>query len=267
MKKLLISLSVASLLSVNAYSINARDRDQRNDNQHSLMASLSLTQQQKEDIKEIHLKTKQDLSIYRAEQKQFRDSMRVLMQSDIWDEVAITSAIEQKMELTLQSRLIRAKSKNKVFNRLTVEQQVQFITSRHARKSQKRAHNPQKKIQRLVKALDLNSNQQAQLMVIMTGDKAQRTANKDQVRSVKVELASILHAKQFDDSAWLAVHTQNKQQKLNMAVNKAKSRFDIFSILTPEQRDKFDKLIKKPKKRNTNRRSSEGFNEEQNLSS
>jgi protein CpxP len=82
MKKLLISLSVASLLSVNAYSINARDRDQRNDNQHSLMASLSLTQQQKEDIKEIHLKTKQDLSIYRAEQKQFRDSMRVLMQSD-----------------------------------------------------------------------------------------------------------------------------------------------------------------------------------------
>jgi protein CpxP len=268
MKKLLISLTLASLLSVSAHSINAHEKVQRNGNQHDLMVSLSLTQEQKEDIKQIHRQTKQDLSIYRAEQKQFRELMQALMHSDIWDEVAVTSAIEQQMELTLQSRLIRAKSKNKVFNKLTVEQQAQFITSSHARKSEKgekKAKDPERKMQGLVKALDLNNNQQAQLMTIMTNNKAQRTRNKEQVRSAKAELASMLHAKQFDDSAWLAVHAQNKQHKLRMAFNKAKSSFDILSLLTPEQRDKFEKFRKKSKQGNANKRSGEGFNQEQYL--
>nr|WP_297350046.1 Spy/CpxP family protein refolding chaperone [uncultured Glaciecola sp.] len=270
MKKLLISLSVASLLSISAYSINAHERDQHDDNQRELMASLSLTQHQKEDIQQIHLQTKQDLGIYHAEQKQFRDSMHTLMQADIWDEMAVTNAIEQQMELTLQSRLIRAKSKHKVFNQLTEEQQAQFIISRHAMKIKKgnqRTQKPERKMQRLVKALDLNSDQQAQLLVMTTSDKAQRTANKEQLRNVKVELANIVRAKQFDDNAWLAVHAQNKEQKLHMAVNKAKSRFDMLNILNAEQRDKFERIIKKSNRGNRNKKSGKYFNEEQHLSS
>ncbi|MFQ3205961.1 MAG: protein CpxP [Glaciecola sp.] len=267
MKKLLISLSAASLLSVSAYSINAHERDQHNDNQRELMANLSLTQHQKEYIQQIHLQTKQDLRIYHAEQRQFRDSMQTLMQADIWDEVAVTNAIEQQMELTLQSRLIRAKSKHKVFNQLTEEQQAQFITSRHARQSKKGNQRPERKMQRLVKALDLSSDQQAQLLVMTTSDKAQRTANKEQVKNVKVELANIVHAKQFDDNAWLAVHAQNKEQKLHMAVNKAKSRFDMLNILNAEQRDKFERIIKRSNNGNRNKKSGKYFNEEQHLSS
>jgi protein CpxP len=270
MKKLLISLSVASLLSVSTYSVNAHEEDLDNNNRRELMASLSLTQQQKEDIKQIHLQTKQDLGIYRAERKQFRDSMRALMQADIWYEEAVKSEIEQQMELTIQSRLIRAKSKNKVFNQLTEEQQAQFITSRHARESKKgdkKAKKPERKMQRLIKTLDLSSDQQTQLLAMMTNDRAQRATNKEQVRSVKAELASIVHAKQFDDSAWLAVHAQNKQQKLNMAVNKAKSRFDMLSILNPEQRNKFEKIMKKYNKENRKKKSGKDFNEAHDLSS
>ncbi len=270
MKKSLISLSVATLLSVSAYSVNAHEGDLHNNNPRELMASLSLTQQQKEDIKQIHLQTKQDLGIYRAEKKQFRDSMRALIQADMWVEEVVTSEIEQQMELTLQSRLIRAKSKNNVFNQLTEEQQAQFITSRHASKSKKgdkRGKKSKRKLQRLIKTLDLSSDQQTQLLVMMTNDRAQRTANKEQVRSVKAELTSIVHAKQFDDSAWLAVQAQNKQQRLNMAVNKAKSRFDMLSILNPEQRNKFEKVMKKYNKGNRNKKSGKDFNQEHDLSS
>jgi Spy/CpxP family protein refolding chaperone len=270
MKKLLINLSLASLISVSAYSINAHEREPRNHNKHELTANLSLTQQQKEDIKQIHQQTKQGLSTYRAEQKRFRERVQALMQSDTWDELAVTEAIEQLMQLKLQSRLIRAKSKNKVFNRLTLEQQTQFITSRHARKSdngEKRAKKSQRTMQRLVKALDLNTNQQAQWAAMMTSDETQRAANKEQVRSLKAELAGMVHAKQFDDNAWLAMNAQNKQQKLYMAVEKAKSRFYMLSVLSPKQRNKFEKIIKKAKQKNRNRRSGEGFNDEQYLTS
>jgi Spy/CpxP family protein refolding chaperone len=267
MKKLLISLSVASLLSVSTYSINAHERDPHRDNQRELMASLSLSQQQKEDLKQIHLQTRQDLSIYRAQQKQFRDIMRTLMQEEIWNEMAVTNAIEQQMELTLQSRLIRAKSKNQVFNQLTAQQQTQLITSRHARKGDDRAKNPERQLLRLVNVLNLNSDQQAQLMVMMTNDKAQREANKAQIRSVKAELAGILHAKQFDESAWFAVNAQSKQQKLERAVNKAKSRFYMLSVLSTEQRENFNSIMKKSKQENRSKKRGEGFDEENYLSS
>jgi len=253
MKKLLISLTVASLLSVSAYSINAQERDHSRNYERELMASLSLTQQQKEDIKQIHKQTRQDLGIYRAEQKQFHESMKALMQAPAWDEVAVANEIEQQMAFSLQSKQIRAKSKNQVFNQLTAEQQTQFIAKRHDKKSktgEQKRNNPDRKMQRLVKALDLNSDQQAQLTVMMTSDKAQRVAKKEQVKNVRAQMAGIVQAKEFDDNAWLAVHAQNKQQTLDMAVSKAKSRFDMLSVLNTDQRSTFAKIMEESKKGN-----------------
>lgn len=267
MKKLLVSLGVASLLSVCTYSIDAHDRNQHRDNKRELMADLFLSQQQKEDIKQIHVETKQDLRIYRAEQKKFRESMRALIQADIWDKMAVTSAIQQQMEVTLQTRLIRAKSENNVFNQLTATQQEQLITGRYARKNQQRDRNPERKIQHLVKVLALGSDQQALLMVMMTSEKEHREAYKKEAIVDKAEFASILYAKQFDTRAWLAANAESKQQRLDMALNKAKSRFDILSVLNAQQRKKFNNIMKKSKRENRSKKRIEGFNEALYLSS
>jgi Spy/CpxP family protein refolding chaperone len=248
MKKLLLSLTVASLLSVSAYSISAHEGKRHRDIEREIITSPSLTQQQKEDIKQIYKQTRQDLGIYRTEENQFRISMRAIMQSDSWDQVAVTNAIEQQMQITLQLQLIRAKSKNQVFNQLSAKQQAQFMANRDHKKGKKRNANPERKMQRLVKALDLNSDQQTQLTVMMTNDKAQRVINKEQVKNVRAQLTGIIQAEEFDDSAWLAVHAQNKQKKLDMAVSKIQSRFDLLSLLNAEQGDKFEKMMKKPKK-------------------
>lgn len=266
MKKLLLSLTVASLISVSAYSISAHEGKRHRDSEREIDTNPSLTQQQKEDIKQISKQTKQDLSIYRAEQKQVRLSTRALIQSDSWDQVAVTNAIEQQMQLTLQLQLIRAKSKNQVFNQLSAEQQAQFIANRDDKKGTQRDRNPKRNIQRLAKALNLNNAQQAQLTVMMTNDKARRATDKEHVNNVRAQLTAIIQAEEFDESAWLAVHAQNKQQKLDVAVSKIKSRFDILSLLNAEQGEKFEEMMKKSEKGKRNNKRDHDSNENEYLS-
>ncbi len=247
MKKLLLSLTLASLLSAGSYAVYSKERN-HGDHERAMMANLSLTQQQKEDIKQIRKESKQDLSVYRSEQKQLRENMRSIMQASSWDEVAVTQAIEQQMKLNLQRKLIEAKSKNRVFNQLSAEQQAQFIAARENkrdRKDVKKHKNAGKKMQRIVRALDLNAEQQAKLTEMMITNKAEKQANRAQAKIIKVQLTEIIQAKEFDEDAWLAIHADNRQQKLDMAVNKAKARFEMLSVLSEEQREKFEKIMKK----------------------
>jgi Spy/CpxP family protein refolding chaperone len=251
MKKLLLSLTLASLLSAGSYAVYAKERN-HGEHERALMASLSLTQQQKEDIKQIRKESKQDLSVYRSEQKQLRENMRSIMQANSWDEVAVTNAIDQQMQLNLQSKLIEAKSKNRVFNQLNPEQQAQFIAAREDkrdRKDDKKHKNSGKKMQRIVKVLELDTEQQAKLTEMMVANKTEKQVNRAQAKIVKAQLTQIIQAKEFDEDAWLAIHADNRQQKLDMGVNKAKARFEMLSVLSAEQREKFEKIMKKAGKR------------------
>lgn len=247
MKKLVLSLALASLLSAGS-AVYAKERHH---GEHELMASLSLTQQQKEDIKQIRKEREQDLSVYRAEQQQLREDMRPIIQATSWDEVAITNAIDQQMTLNLQSKLIEAKSKNRVFNQLSAEQQALFIKvheDKRGKKDDKNHKKSGKKMQRIVKALDLNPEQQAKLTEMMVTNKAEKQVNRAQAYIVKTQLTQIIQAKEFDEDAWLAIHASNRQQKLDMAVNKAKARFEMLSVLSAEQREKFKNIMKKAEK-------------------
>ena len=245
MKKLLLSLTVASLLSAGSYEVHAKERN-HGEHEHALMASLSLTQQQKENIKQIRQDSKHNIRGYHSEQEQLRENMRSIMRASTWDEVAVTKTIEQQMQLNLQSKLIQAKSKNRVFNQLNADQQAQFIAAREDKKGKKddeKHKNHGKKMRRLVKVLDLNAEQQAKLTQIMLTNKAEKQANRTQAKIIKAQLDQLIQAKEFDEDAWLEIHADNQQQKLIIAVNKAKARFEMLSVLSAEQREKFEKIM------------------------
>jgi protein CpxP len=101
---------------------------------------------------------------------------------------------------------------------------------------------------------------------MMTKDKARRATNKEQVENVRAQLTAIIQAEEFDDSAWLALHAQNKQQKREMEVSKIKSRFDILSLLNADQGEKFEKMMKKSKQSKRNNKRDDDSNENEYLS-
>lgn len=258
MKKLLISISIASVLYVNSYAINAKQDIHQHEQMPWAMKSLNLSAEQKQDIKQIHKETKQDLSVYREEQKQFRESMRQLMAADVWDEAAVRETIKAQMANQLQSKLIQAKSKNRVFQQFTEQQKTQIQTMRlegknSAKKNKKRhtentaAKMPDKRIQRITKALSLSSEQQAQLAKMMETNNTLRHANKEQMLVTRTKLVNIIQAPRFDEDTWLAIHADNEQQKLDMLLSKAKARFDMLSVLDSEQQKRFSKIMQKAK--------------------
>ncbi|MBF7073795.1 Spy/CpxP family protein refolding chaperone [Glaciecola sp. MH2013] len=258
MKKLFVKATIVGILSTSALAASiavAQPLHERDNKQYemrkSVMSELALTSQQKADIKQIRSEAKQDASIYRTEQQEFRKAIKVILNSGQWDEAQVRSLIEENAESAKQLKLLKAKTKSRVFNVLNAEQKA-LMASKQAEKQSKgkkrRAKGRLPNIERLSKRLALNEAQQAQLASLLDTAKAEREANKARKEEDRATLKGIIQAVEFDEEAWLAFYSENHQDHTERALAKTKMRFDMLSVLNEEQKEKFKKMMRKGKK-------------------
>jgi protein CpxP len=253
MKKLLISATITALLASSAMSFAKGPREE-GELSKRMMAELSLTPEQKSDLRQIKKEARQDSSIYRAERTQFKDEMRTLMQMETWDEAAVSALIEERMDSGLPLKLIQAKAKNQSYNVMTTEQK-EMLAEKRAEKMAKRAakqansnsERSDKRLDKMAKRLDLSEQQKLAIGEIFAANKALRDTDKAEMQGKKEALSAIIQAPTFDEDAWLAFHAENKEAKLQKALLRAKSHFDILSLLNAEQKEEFTKMMKKEK--------------------
>ncbi len=253
MKKLLISATITALLASSAMSFAKGPRDE-GEMSKRMMAELNLSSEQKSDLRQIRKEAKQDSSVYRAEMSAYKDEMRTLMQMETWDEAAVKALIEERVDSGLPLKLIGAKAKNKSYNVMTTEQKTKLAEKR-AEKMVKRASNKAnsdgdrgtKRLDKMAKRLDLTDDQKLAIGAIFAENKAFREANKAEMKGERETLKAIIQAPEFDEEAWLAFHAENKQATVEKALARAKSNYQILSLLDDDQKQKFAKMMKKAK--------------------
>jgi Spy/CpxP family protein refolding chaperone len=91
------------------------------------MSELSLTDTQKQDIKQILKQNCTDKGLFRIDAKSLQTELRSLVQSTQWDPTAAESAITQRQALMQEKALLEANNKNLLWNVLTDIQQVEFV--------------------------------------------------------------------------------------------------------------------------------------------
>ena len=253
MKKLLISATITALLATSAMSF-AKGPREGGELSKRMMAELNLTPEQKSDLRQIKKEARQDSGIYRAEMSAYKDEMRTLMQMETWDETAVRALIEERMDGGLPLKLIGAKAKSQSYNVMTSEQKT-MLAEKRAQKLAKRGtkmaksdgNKGAKRLDKMAKRLDLSEQQKLAIGEIFAENKARRAANKADMKAKGETLRSIIQAPVFDEDAWLTFHAENKEAHLEKALLKAKSQFDILSLLNDEQKQKFAKMMKKAK--------------------
>lgn len=107
----------------------------------------------------------------------------------------------------------------------------------------KAGHSDKKMMKRMIKALSLTEEQQAQIKAIKEQEKEQSSTLKDSIKRFKEAEKLLIQAESFDEQAYVALHLANQQVLADLGLIRAKSKNAIFNVLNPEQQAKWQKIM------------------------
>lgn len=236
----------------------------------SMFRGLSLSEQQKQDIKALFKQVKQDNSIYRADVQLSLQEMQYVMEAPQWDQGAASQLISQHAVKMTQAKLNMAKTKHAAYQLLSSEQkalleekQANKLAKKEARankgnKSDKAERESQKTARKLAKKLNLSPQQIQQWKTIQANAKAELAQLKDQAINYRQIERALIQASDFDEDAWLALHQQANVQQQAMRLVGLKAKYDRRAVLTDQQVAQYKKYSEKSKNKMKEKRRSSG---------
>lgn len=250
LKTLLTPIALSLALVVAVPAIAKKDRDHNRDGMRQILSQLSLTDVQKQDIKEIMKQSRQDGRVFKEDSSTFRSDIQTLVQSNEWDQTAIETALAQSQSVLTDKMLQRATQKNLVWNTLTAEQQTKFTSLVAEKKANLKSKDSNKKGKHrrkggMFKKLGLSDEQKAEIKTIREQAKEADTDVKAKLREFKEAERALIASSDFSSEAWLALSAKYQSEFVAMSVSKAQVRHDMWNILTAEQQQKVTEKMEK----------------------
>ncbi|GFE58317.1 Spy/CpxP family protein refolding chaperone [Geobacter sp. AOG1] len=101
---------------------------------------------------------------------------------------------------------------------------------------------PEKRLARMARELGLSDAQQAQIKAIFAAEREKNGPLMEKMKAYRKQLHDAAKATPFDEAAVRTVATNQAQVEVELAVSRARIQSQINGILTPEQRQKLEKL-------------------------
>ncbi len=114
---------------------------------------------------------------------------------------------------------------------------------------QKRGKHSKHMMKRMIKELSLSEQQQVQIKAISTQAKAQHETLREAMKKFKGEEKTLLQAQAFDEQAYTSLHAAYQPIHMQIALTRAKTKHEIFNVLTTEQQEKWLALMEKRKEK------------------
>jgi protein CpxP len=242
--KTLISTTITPIalcltLGISAPVLAHKGHHQKYDGMRQILSELSLTDTQKQDVKQIFKQTRADRELFSSDEKTLKQELRSLINSSEWDQLAVENNITQQQTIIHTKALQRATNKNQVWNLLTETQQGELVTQFEARKAERtEKKSTGKKKGNKQKHLKLTEEQIVAVRAIKNTTKESGKEIKVKLKSYKQAERSLVQSKDFNAEAWQALNTDYQADFATMAMLKAKSKHDMWNLMTPEQQAK-----------------------------
>lgn len=91
-------------------------------------------------------------------------------------------------------------------------------------------------------ALDFTDEQKAQVKEIVSATRKKTKALRQQMRDAQQQLHSMMDSDHFDEVAFRAQAEKAAAMRIDMMVNRVKTRQSVFAVMTAEQQEKAKKL-------------------------
>lgn len=239
-KTTLSPIALCLSLAITAPAMANRDHPNRHDGMRKILSELSLTDTQRQDIKQIMKQSRDDREIYDIDASALKTQLRALVHASEWDQVAVENVINQHQTQLQDKALQRATSKNQVWKLLTEAQQAKFVAqleTRQAKQAQKHAkgQSTDKSKVRQLRGLDFTDEQRAAVESIQREAKESGETIKTRLENYKKAERSLIHSPDFNSEAWQELSSKYQADFMAMAILRTKSKHDIWNLMTPEQ--------------------------------
>lgn len=247
-KTTLTPIAICLSLAIAAPALAKKGHPQNNDGMRQILSELSLTDTQKQDIKQILKQTQEDRGVFKADNSSLKTELRSLIHSSEWDQTAVENSIIKSQALNQEKALQRASNKNQVWNLLTETQQAEFVTQMETRKAkrEKMNHEGKRKGKRhgqKLKGLNLTEEQLIAVQSIKTAAKAGSEEIRAKLKSFNQAEHTLVQSADFNTETWLALNNKYQDDFLTMSVLSAKTKHDIWNLLTAEQKAEAEKEV------------------------
>lgn len=249
----------------------AQSRDARSDMQ--VFRGLSLSDQQKEDIKALFKQVRADNGVFKEDRRDSFQDMQYVMQLPTWNETAAAQVISTHVENSQQAKLNIAKAKHAAYQLLD-DTQKDLLTQREAKMQTKRAERAnsergdrkkskaskqkQKQFKKMSKKLTLSAEQIEQWKAIGAAAKSEEAGLKADGKNYRKMERDLIQADSFDEDAWLALHAEATTKIQTHRLIQTKARYDRRALLTEEQLATFESMQKKMLKKMKDKRRPSG---------
>ena len=219
---------------------------QQHDGMRQILSTLSLTATQKQDVRQILKGNHEDQQVFSADEQAMQQALRSLLQSNQWDATSITSTLTQLHSFGQEKELRLASNKNQIWNTLTDTQQeklVALLDARISEKGKKNSEGRHKGKGKIFKKLNLSTEQQTAIKTIKMAAKSSRNAVKTKITTYKQAERVLIQSTTFDADAWQTLSAKYQADFLTLAELKAKTKYDIWNLLTSKQQLKMAKRM------------------------
>lgn len=112
----------------------------------------------------------------------------------------------------------------------------------HCRFHGKHAHKGQ---MHLLKKLDLSDAQSADIKKVFESEKATMQSKREEKRALRKALRQVVHQQTLDQNKVNQIAEKMGALTKDMTLNRAKTKHQVYQVLTPEQQQKLTKLLDK----------------------
>ena len=266
LKTLISPLALAFSLAISAPILakaeHGRDHD-KNQVRH-MMAKLDLSKEQRQDVKQILQQSRADADLVAEDVKQAKTDLMSLIHAASWNETAVVTALQQNQQTKASLGLEKASAMHQIWLVLSDEQKTKFAKLAERKADGKRGNKDAKtKLQDKTqgheksrgegrehfKGLALTDEQKTAIKAIKQQAKAQNEQSKEQQKAYRQAERALIASTTFNDTAYQALQAEYQDEHLQHALVMAKTRHDIWNVLSAEQQAKALEKMAKHKER------------------
>lgn len=256
MKKLTLPLIIASSIVLASVSVQADARDVRGERPHhakQLMREfkgLDLSQQQRQEIRQIVKDTRENNRVYEVSKKTRKSQMKTLMNMPAWDNDSAEAIVREQIEQQQPIRLNGAMARHQVYQLLTPEQKQKLSNkAKEVKNKLSQGKRSDKVAGRLAKALELTDEQVTQFDALRKQTRENAMAFASTSKQHRESLRALVRADKFDSASYAKLQASFSDQLVEQRVKQLELRYRMKNLLSEEQQKKMRKMQKRMNER------------------
>ncbi|WP_438864024.1 Spy/CpxP family protein refolding chaperone [Neptunicella sp.] len=205
-----------------------------------VLSQLALTTEQRQAIHELVKQGRESGHEYWQDRYRVGEQLKSLIQSDRFDQTAITELFNSDMQQKTQKQWQKAQMLHSIWSQLTEQQKQKWADLAEERDFFVELHH---RDEPRLGRLELSDAQKQQIKLLRGDMQAISETFHSEMQVIKQQQRALITSEQLNEQEWQRLQQQSVPKMVAFAVARAENKHNIWQVLTPQQQQKLQQRM------------------------